>query len=90
MVDYNAGAATETMKKLEKVEGFKLTNAQIEWSKAFKQVDMMSKAVMGKLQIRFGELEQLQAMNKELSGKKIELLKMAPLKTKELPGQEGR
>jgi len=81
MVDYNAGP--------EQVERFKLTKEQIEWSKAFKKIDVMDKAVKGKLQIRFGELEQLQQMSKELSGKKMELLKMAPLKTKELPGQEG-
>ena len=75
----------------EKVEGFKLTREQLEWMKTFKQVNLIEKALAEKLQIRFGELQQLQQMHGEAAGKKVELLKMAPVKgTKELSGQEGR
>jgi len=74
-----------------KVEEFKLTKPQLEWMKVFKGVNTIERALAEKLKIRFGELEQLQQMHGEATQKKIELLRMAPVKgTKELPGQEGR
>jgi len=75
----------------EKVEGFKLSKDQLEWMKVFKGVNQVERALAEKLKIRFGELQQLQQMHDEAAGKKIELLKMAPVKgSKELPGQERR
>lgn len=81
----------EMLPPKEKVEGFKLTREQLEWMKTFKQVHQIERALGEKLQIRFGELQQLQQMRDEAVGKKVELLKMAPVKgMKELSGQEGR
>ena len=104
MVDYNANEERSGMMRQgaeeyqeglglpkTKVEEFKLTKPQREWMKIFKGVNQVERALAEKLKIRFGELEQLQQMHDEAAGKKIELLKMAPLKEmKELPGQEGR
>lgn len=75
----------------EAVEKFRLNKDQVEWMKVFKGVNQIERALAEKLQIRFGELEQLQQMHSEAAGKKVELLKMAPVKgMKELHGQEGR
>jgi len=81
----------EMLPPKEKVEGFKLTKEQLEWMKIFKEVNHIERALGEKLRLQFGELQRLQQMRDEAAGKKVELLKMAPVKgTKELSGQEGR
>jgi len=73
----------------KKVEGFKLSKDQVAWVKAFKMLDRIEKALKGRLEVTYGELETTQRMHREASGKKVELLRMAPVgKLKELPGQE--
>ncbi len=72
-----------------KVEQFKLSKDQIAWVKAFQQVSRIGEALQQKMQFNFGELESTQRLFREVSGKKAELLKLAPTdKLKELPGQE--
>ena len=73
-----------------KVESFKLTKDQIAWSNAFQNIQRIEAALKGKMSYNYGELESAQRMFQEVSGKKTELLNVAPLdKLKELPGQEG-
>ena len=74
---------------LKPVEKFRLTKGQIEWMKAYKKVEQMDESLKSGLQIRFGELEQMQKMHSEVTQRKVQLLEMAPIKEiKELPGQE--
>ena len=78
------------MAEEEKVEKFKLSGSQLAWVKEFKRVNQVSEQLAEGIQIRFGEMEQMQKAHAEVSGRKAELLKMAPLKDlEELPGQRS-
>lgn len=75
-------------KQSSKVEAFKLTDDYRAWAKNFKRVNEVSKMIEEGLRISFGETENLKRLFDEISGKKQELLKLAPAQpVNEIEGQ---
>ncbi len=71
------------------VEEFKLTDEYKAWAANFKRVNEVTKMIEEGLRISFDETKELKRLFEEVSGKRAELLKLAPAQpVNEIEGQE--